>query len=99
MHDVLLTIYCDRADSTLVTDTLRGLTDSPLHIDEIHVLGRDFGDALTGELVRGALRRTAIAAVVAENATATLVDAVVAARRGKPVRWLITPVLDRGRAA
>lgn len=99
MPDVLLTIFCDRADSSLVTDTLRVLTDSPLHIDEIHVLGHDFGDALTGELVRGALQRTAVAAVIAEGATASLVDAVVAARRGKPVRWLITPVLDRGRAA
>lgn len=98
MPDVLITFYCDRADADLVADTLRELAKSPLHIDEIQVLGHDFGDALTGELVRGALQRTAIALVEEEGATKPLVEAVVAARRSKSVRWIITPITDRGRA-
>lgn len=98
MPDVLITFYCDRADADLVTDTLRPLSQSPLHIAETHVLGHDFGDALTGELVRGALERTAIALVEEQGATKPLVEAVVAARRSKSVRWIITPIVDRGRA-
>lgn len=98
MPDVLITFYCDRADADLVVDTLRELSKSPLHIDQTQVLGHDFGDALTGELVRGALQRTAIMTIEKEGATKPLVEAVVAARRSKSVRWIITPVLDRGRA-
>lgn len=98
MPDVLITFYCDRADADLVTETLRTLSESPLHIVETQVLGHDFGDAVTGELVRGALQRTAIAMVEDEGAAKPLVDAVVAARRSKSVRWIITPVVDRGRA-
>ena len=52
MTDMLLTFYCVAIDRDGVADALRGRTPAPLHLRDEQVLGRDFGDAGAGEVVR-----------------------------------------------
>lgn len=97
MPDVVLTLYCASADRGLVAALLREATRAPVHVREEQVLGHDFGDAGTGERVRGSLRRVAYELVVAENEAEALVDRIGSARRNMPVRWRTTAVAARGR--
>lgn len=99
MTDMLLTFYCAASDRDVVADALRRQTSAPLHLRDEQVLGRDFGDALTGEKVRGALRRAAIDLIVEAEAVSILVGTVADARRGHPVRWHSMAVSARGRIA
>ncbi|WP_420144654.1 DUF3240 family protein [Sphingobium sp.] len=99
MTDMLLTFYCAAVDRDGVADGLRHGTQAPLHLRDEQVLGRDFGDAVAGEQVRGALRRAAIDLIVQEEAVEPLVAIVTGVRRGHPVRWHACPVAARGRIA
>lgn len=99
MTDMMLTFYCAAIDRDTITDALRAVTHAPLHLRDEQVLGRDFGDALAGERVRGALRRAAIDLIVAADSVAPLVQTVSGARRCHPVRWHSVTIAARGRIA
>jgi len=97
MDEVLLTFYCAPPDADSLAGTLRAASGQPVHLRSEIVHGRDFGDALISEQVAGALKRVALALVVARNEAESLVLAADQARRGQPVRWVMTPVLAKGR--
>jgi hypothetical protein len=97
MPEMLLTFYCAAADRQIVAEALRTATTEPIHLRDEDVHGRDFGDAGTGEQVRGALRRSAIDLIAQEDAVDGLVAAVEASRRAFPVRWQTVAIARRGR--
>ena len=97
MDDVMLTFYCAAAEADALALMLRGETGLPIHVREEVVHGHDFGDALIQEQVMGRLRRAAVVLEVPRSKGEALVGAVAAMRRPQPVRWVMTPVLARGR--
>lgn len=97
MDDVLLTFYCAPADADAVAITLRAASGQPVHLRAETVHGRDFGDALISEQVAGTLNRAALDVVTPRDQAEVLVLAAGRARRGQPIRWLMTPVLAKGR--
>lgn len=97
MDDVKLTFYCGPTDADTLVDAIREVSDQPVHVRAEIVHGRDFGDARISEQVAGTLNRTALDVVARRDAAEAVVIAVGCARRGQPVRWVMTPVLARGR--
>ena len=97
MDERLLTFYCSTVDRDVVAETLRALSDEPVHVRPQDVLGRDFSDAHAGEQVRGNLQRTAVELVVAASQVEGTVAAIAGCRRSRPVRWHVTPLMARGR--
>jgi hypothetical protein len=95
----LLRFACATPDAEPIIDALRPVCTAPIHVREELVRGLDFTDAGTAERVSGALRRTAIELVVAEEDVPALVAAADASRRRLPVRWMTLPVRDMGRLA
>jgi hypothetical protein len=97
MDDIMLTFYCAAAEADALALLLRGETGLPVHVREEVVHGHDFGDALIQEQVLGTLRRAAVVVEVQRAKGDALVRTVAAMRRAQPVRWVMTPVLARGR--
>ena len=97
MDERLVTFYCSTVDRDVVAETLRALSNEPVHVRPQDVLGRDFSDAHAGEQVRGNLQRTAVELVVAASQVDAMVAAVAGCRRSRPVRWHVTPLMARGR--
>lgn len=93
----MLTFYCAPADTDSLAVTLRVASGQPVHVRAETVHGRDFGDARISEQVAGTLNRVALDVVAPRDQADALVNAVGQARRGQPVRWVMTPVLARGR--
>lgn len=100
MPELLLTLYCNRADAEPIAAALRDATRHPVHQREETVYGLDFSDASTAENVAGRLQRCAIDLRVEDEAAAqALIAAVAALQRTGPVRWRLTPVIASGRIA
>lgn len=99
MPECLLTFYCAAIDRDIVVQAMRSTTSQPIHLRDEDVHGRDFSDARAGEQVRGALKRSAIELIVADDAVDALVATVQAARRDHPVRWHMVAIARRGRVA
>lgn len=99
MAEQLLTFHCASVDADQLAEIIRAHCSAALHRRAEEVLGRDFGDADTGERVSGILRRQALELIVEEEMVEPLVAAVAGARRALPVRWHCVPVLRRGRIA
>jgi len=99
MADLVVTFHCARGDAEALMAVLREAAEAPVHARDEQVLGRDFGDAGTGEQVEGLLRRIALEVVVAADRLDPLVAAVAAARRRAPVRWQAVPLHAHGRIA
>lgn len=99
MDDVILTFYCAAGDADALATTLRGATGLPIHVREETVHGHDFGDAHIREQVMGTLHRAAVVLEVSREKGNSLISAVTTMRRAQPVRWVMTPILARGRIA
>lgn len=99
MPELLLTLYCSRADAGQIAAALRDATRHPVHQREETVYGLDFSDASTAENVAGRLQRCAIDVRVEEEAAQALIAAVAALQRTGPVRWRLTPIIASGRIA
>ncbi len=97
MDDVLLTFYCAAAEADAIALALRALSGAPVHVRAETVHGRDFADARVSEQVTGTLDRAAVELVAARGKADALVAGVAGTRRAHPVRWIMTPVLARGR--
>lgn len=97
MADVLLTIYCAPVDVEAVAAVLRTRTAAAVHLRDEAVRGRDYQDANMAEQVSGLLRRVALSLVVDAATLDELVHAAGTARRERPLRWHVVPVLERGR--
>lgn len=97
MDDVLLTFYCGPGDAEGLAATLRAVSGQPVHFRAETVHGRDFADARIAEQVAGTLNRAVLDVVTARDQAEALVLAAGRARRTQPVRWLMTPVLAKGR--
>lgn len=97
MAEVLLTIYCSKADAGLIATTLRDATRHPVHQRDEIVHGLDFSDASTAESVVGRLGRCAIDVRVGDEAAQDLIARIGALKRAAPVRWRLTPVIASGR--
>ncbi len=97
MDEVMLTFYCSPADADTLAVTVKAQSGQPVHLRRETVYGRDFGDARVAEQVAGALDRAALEVVTPRAQADALVTAVAQARRAQPVRWMMTPVLARGR--
>lgn len=97
MSRVVLTIFCAVHDSEAIAAALRTGLHAPVHLRREDVLGRDFGDAATGERVVGALARMAVEIELPAEQVAQAVSAAQAARRRLPFRWRTMAVLDGGR--
>lgn len=93
----MLTFYCGPADADALAITLRAVSGQPVHLRAETVHGRDFADARIAEQVSGTLSRAALDVVTPRDQADSLVTAVGQARRAQPVRWVMTPVLARGR--
>jgi hypothetical protein len=99
MSRVVLTIFCAAQDSEAIAAALRPLVEAPIHLRREDVLGRDFGDAATGERVTGTLARMAVEVELPAETVTHAVDAATAARRRLPFRWRVVAVLEGGRVA
>ena len=95
----MLTFYCAASEADALALLLRGQSGLPVHVREEVVHGHDFGDAGVQEQVLGTLRRAAVALDVPRARADELIATVAGARRAHAVRWVITPVLARGRIA
>jgi hypothetical protein len=99
MPELLLTVYCSRADAALIATALRDATRHPVHQRDETVHGLDFSDATTAESVTGRLDRCALDVRVEEGAAKALIERVSMLKRIGPVRWRLTPVIASGRFA
>lgn len=97
MSRVVLTIFCAVPDGETIASALRACIHGPVHLRREDVLGRDFGDAATGERVAGTLARMAIEMELSGADVPEAVAAATAARRRLPFRWRTLPLLDGGR--
>ncbi len=97
MSRVVLTLFCAAQDADAIAMALRDHCHAPVHLRREAVLGRDFGDAATGECVAGTLTRMAIEVELPADEAASAVAAARAARHRLPFRWRITAILDGGR--
>lgn len=97
MAELLVIFHCGKADTEVLVEALRHLTTAPVHVRQEQVFGRDFGDARTGEQVRGSLERSTITITASISELDPLVAAVTHARRAMPVRWITVPISGRGR--
>jgi hypothetical protein len=95
--DAKITFYCAAAEAEAIAMTLRSASGRPVHVRSETVYGHDFGDARVSEQVVGTLQRAAVELIVERNSIDTLVAKITEARRAQPVRWVVTPVLARGR--
>lgn len=99
MPEILLTFHCATRDAPAVTDAIRLISQAPVHLRQEEVRGWDFDDADTVERVSGHLRRTAIELIVEQGDLPQLLQSVTEAKRDRPVRWAVVPVLNKGRVA
>lgn len=99
MAEVLLTLYCSKADAALIAATLRDATRHPVHQRDEAVHGLDFTDARAAENVVGQLHRCALDVRVEEHEAQPLIAQIGALNRAAPVRWRLTPVIASGRLA
>lgn len=99
MADVLLTLYCSRADAGMIAAALRGVTGHPVHQRDETVHGFDFSDATAAERVIGQLDRCALDVRTEQSDADALLGAVQALPRVGAVRWRLTPVIASGRFA
>jgi hypothetical protein len=99
VDDIMLTFYCAAAEADALALLLRGQSGLPVHVREEVVHGHDFADAGVQEQVLGTLRRAAVVMDMPRAKADALIAAVTAARRAHAVRWVMTPVLARGRIA
>jgi hypothetical protein len=97
MTEVLLTVYCSKADAGLIASTLRDATRHPVHQRNEIVHGLDFSDASAAESVTGRLDRCAIDVRIGDEAASDLIARIGALKRAAPVRWRLTPVIASGR--
>lgn len=97
MSRVLLTLICAVQDADAIALALRDHSHAPVHLRREAVLGRDFGDAATGECVAGTLARMAIEVELPADGAAAAVAAARGARYRRPFRWRVTAILDGGR--
>lgn len=97
MDDVKLTFHCGPGDADTLVAAIREISDQPVHVRAETVHGRDFGDARISEQVAGTLNRATLDVVARRDAAEAVVLAVGRAHRAQPVRWVMTPVLARGR--
>lgn len=97
MPEVLLTIYCNKADAAPIASAMLEVTRHPVHQRDETVYGLDFSDATVAESVSGRLGRCAVDVRVAEEEAQGLLDRIGAMKRAAPVRWRITPVIASGR--
>ena len=93
----MLTFYCGAVEADIIATTLRAHGGLPVHVRAETVHGRDFTDANVSEQVTGTLDRAAVDLVAPRDKADALIAAVGAARRAHAVRWVMTPVLARGR--
>jgi hypothetical protein len=97
MADLLLTLYCNPADASLIAALLRDETRQPVHQRNEIVYGFDFSDANAAERVDGRLARCAIELCIDEHAAMACVERIGAMARKGPVRWRLSPVNASGR--
>lgn len=97
MSRLVLTIFCAASDGQTIAAALRDTLDAPVHLRREDVLGRDFGDAGTGERVAGTLLRMAVEVEIMAGQVAEAVATASRARRRLPFRWRTVAMLDGGR--
>ena len=97
MDDVVLTFYCAAAEADMIAENLSTASALPVHVRAEAVHGHDFGDAKISEQVLGQLARAAVTLEAPRATAEALVRTVAALRRGMPVRWVMVPVVARGR--
>lgn len=97
MDDVMLTFFCAEAEADTIALALKATSEQPVHVRAETVHGRDFGDARISEQVAGTLNRAAVSVVAPRSQAEALVLAVAQAHRAQPVRWVMAPVLAKGR--
>ncbi len=97
MSRVQLTIFCAVQDGEAISAALRDGFHLPVHLRREDVLGRDFGDAETGERVVGTLARMAVDLELASERVADAVAVATDARRRLPFRWRTVAIVDGGR--
>lgn len=97
MTRVLLTVMCGAADGEAIAAALGDRLHAPVHMRREAVLGRDFGDAATGERVAGTLARMVLEVETDAGRVVGAIDAAAGARRGLPFRWRTVAILDGGR--
>jgi|GEM_PF-512670 hypothetical protein len=96
---LLVSFACGLADAEPLALALREACPGPIHWREERVLGHDYGDADTGELVEGLLRRAVLDLIAPADQLDRLVETARSARCRAPVRWHAVPVHSRGRIA
>jgi hypothetical protein len=99
VDDIVLTFYCAAAEAEALALLLRGQSRQPVHVRDETVHGHDFADADMQEQVMGTLRRAAVMLEAPRAKADELIAAVASARRVQAVRWVMTPILARGRIA
>ncbi|HWK35890.1 DUF3240 domain-containing protein [Sphingomonas sp.] len=97
MSRVALTFYCSAHDGEAVAAAVRDRLHLPVHLSRQAVLGRDFGDAGTGERVAGTLTRMAVEVELPDDRVDDALAAATGARRRLPFRWRTVAIVDGGR--
>lgn len=99
MNRMRLSVVCAVEDEAVIEAALRSVSDHPIHVVPIKVMGLDFADARISERVTARLNRLLVSVEAESAEMGRLVEAVGAARRKNPVRWELAPVVNAGRIA